>query len=94
MSDVPLAADVIPGFEPPPSWLAIFAPAALPPRLIGQLNSDIVKSLQAPGQRARSSEEGLELVGNSSQEFLVQLRKQNELIGRLAKAANIRPTDH
>jgi tripartite-type tricarboxylate transporter receptor subunit TctC len=94
MSNVPAAADVIPGFEPPPSWLGVFGPAALPPRLIGRLSSDIVEALQAPGLRARSSEEGLELVGNSPQEFLALLRKQHELIGRLAKAANIRPTEH
>lgn len=94
MPDVPAAADVIPGFEPPPSWLGVFGPVALPPRLIGKLSSDIVKAVQAPGLNARSSEEGLELVGNSPQEFLAQLRKQYELIGRIAKAANIRPTDH
>jgi tripartite-type tricarboxylate transporter receptor subunit TctC len=94
MPDVPAAADVIPGFEPPPSWLGVFGPAALPPRLIAQLSGDMVKTLQAPGQRAKSNEEGLELVGNSPQEFIAQLRKQRELIGRLAKAANIRPTEH
>jgi len=94
MSDVPAAADVIPGFEPPPSWLGIFGPASLPPRLIGRLSSDIVKTLQAPGLRARSSEEGLELVGNSPREFSEQLRKQQALIGRIAKSANIRPPEH
>jgi tripartite-type tricarboxylate transporter receptor subunit TctC len=94
MADVPSAAEIIPGFEPPPSWLAVFAPVALPPRLIDKLSSDVVKTVRAPGLGARSAEEGLELVGNSPQEFLAQLRKQHELIGRLAKAANIRPTEH
>jgi tripartite-type tricarboxylate transporter receptor subunit TctC len=94
MPDVPLAADVIPGFEPPPSWLGVFGPVALPPRLIGQLNSEIVKTLQSPVLRRSSNEEGLELVGNSPQEFSALLRKQHELIGRIAKSANIRPTEH
>lgn len=94
MPQVASAADAIPGFQPPPSWLGIFGPAALPPRLIALLSGDIVKTLDPPALRASSSEEGLELVGSSPQEFLAQLRKQHELIGRIAKAANIRPTEH
>ena len=92
--EVAAAADVIPGFQPPPSWLGIFGPAALPPRLMGLLSGDMVKTLQTPELRARSNEEGLELVGSSPQEFLAQLRKQRELIGRIAKAANIQPAEH
>jgi len=92
--EVAAVAQVIPGFQAPPSWLGIFGPAALPPRLIALLNGDIVKTLQAPALRASSNDEGLELVGSSPQEFLAQLRKHYELIGRIAKAANIRPTEH
>ena len=94
MPQVAAAADAIPGFQPPPSWLGIFGPVTLPSRLIALLSGEIVKTLQAPALRASSNEEGLDLVGSSPQEFLAQLRKQHELIGRLAKAANIRPTEH
>ena len=94
MPEAASVADVIPGFQPPPSWLAIFGPAALPARLAGPLSGAIVKALEAPGLRAKSSEEGLEIVGNSPQEFIAQLKKQHELIGRIAKAANIRPSDN
>ena len=39
MPQVAAAADAIPGFQPPPSWLGIFGPATLPPRLIGLLTA-------------------------------------------------------
>ncbi|MPZ46710.1 MAG: tripartite tricarboxylate transporter substrate binding protein [Betaproteobacteria bacterium] len=94
MPDVPALADVISGFEPPPSWLGVFGPAGLPTRVVARLRSGIIESLQAPGTRARSSEEGLELVGNSPSEFRAQLRKQTELIGRIAKAIQIQRTSH
>jgi tripartite-type tricarboxylate transporter receptor subunit TctC len=92
--DVPLAAEVIPGFEPPPSWLGVFAPAALAPRLVSRLSGDIAKALRAPGLHAGAGEEGLELSGGSPREFSLQLRKQHDLIGRIARAAKILPTEH
>ena len=94
ITDVPSAADLIPGFEPPPSWLAVFAPVGLPKAPLETLTSAIAKALQAPELRARGSEEGLEPVGTSSKEFMASLRKQYELIGRIAKAANIQPSEH
>ena len=72
----------------------MFGPVALPQPLLGRLNGDIVKATQVPELRARGGEEGFELVGSSPREFSAQLRKQYELIARIAKAADIRPTEH
>jgi tripartite-type tricarboxylate transporter receptor subunit TctC len=92
--DVPSAADVIPGFEAPPSWIGLFGPAGLPQQRLERLNSAISKAVRAPELRARSEEEGFELVGSRPGEFAAKLRKQYELIGRLAKAAKIQAGDH
>jgi hypothetical protein len=43
---------------------------------------------------AGAGEEGLELSGGSPREFSLQLRKQHDLIGRIARAAKILPTEH
>lgn len=94
MSDVPTATDVIPGFEPPPSWIGLFGPARLPPPLLQRLNTFVVKALNSPEQRANVNVEGFELVANSPGEFSAELKKQDNLIGRIAKAANIQPTDN
>jgi len=93
MADVPALSDVIPGFEAPPSWLGVFGPAALPPRRIDSLRSAVVTALQVPELRAKGVAAGLELVGNSPAEFTALLRKQTNLIGRIAKSANIRRTE-
>jgi tripartite-type tricarboxylate transporter receptor subunit TctC len=91
--EVPSLAEVLPGFEPPPSWLGIFGPAALPPKLVDVLRTALVKSIQVQASRAKSSEEGLELVGNSAAEFTALLKKQSELVGRIAKRANVQRTE-
>jgi tripartite-type tricarboxylate transporter receptor subunit TctC len=93
MPEVPVLADVLPGFEAPPSWLGVFGPAGLPQALVERLHAGIVKALQAPDLRGTSSEEGLELVGNSPAQFTAELRKQIELVGRIARAAHIQRTD-
>jgi tripartite-type tricarboxylate transporter receptor subunit TctC len=92
MPEVPALADVIPGFEAPPSWLGVFGPAGLPPALINRLRAVIGAALAAPGLAAKNMLEGLQFVGNSPEAFTVQLRKQTELIGRIAKTANIART--
>jgi tripartite-type tricarboxylate transporter receptor subunit TctC len=94
IADLPSASDVIPGFEPPPSWLAVFAPVGVPAARLDVLRSAIAKALQSPELRTRASEDGLELVGTPPGEFMASLRKQTELIGRIAKAAKIQPSEH
>jgi tripartite-type tricarboxylate transporter receptor subunit TctC len=93
MPEVPALADVFPGFEPPPSWLGVFAPAGISRALVARLHADFVKALQAPGLRAKAMEEGLDLAGNSPAEFTALLERQTKLIARLAKAANIQPVE-
>jgi tripartite-type tricarboxylate transporter receptor subunit TctC len=94
MPEVPAIADIISGFEPPPSWLGVFGPAGLPPDLVQRLRGDIVKALDEPGLRARAGEEGLELVGNTPAQFAALLKKQIQLIGGIARAANIQKKEH
>ena len=93
LPEVPAVADVIPGFETPPSWLGVFGPAQLTPRLTERLRLDVEKAIQASGLRAKAAEEGVELVSTTSAEFAAQIRRQIALIGRIAKAANVQPTE-
>jgi tripartite-type tricarboxylate transporter receptor subunit TctC len=93
-TDIPLASSLIPGFEPPPSWGAVFGPAGLPQARAEQLRDAIAKALKAPELRARADEEGFELIGNTPKELIAELRKQFDLIGRIAKAAKIQPGEH
>ena len=93
MPDVPAVSDVIRGFEPPPSWTGLFAPAGVPQPVLRSLTAAFVKALQSPELRGGKGTDGFELVGNSPQEFAAQLKKDYNLIGRITKAANIQPAD-
>ena len=91
--DVPAVSDLVPGFEPPPSWTGLFVPAGVPQPVLKRLSSAFVKALHTPELRTAKGIEGFEVVGNSAEEFAAALKKDFNLVSRITKAANIRPTD-
>ena len=90
MQYVPLLKEILPAVKAPPSWLGLFAPAGLPAQLSERLRSGVVAALQLPEIQSRTGDEGLEVVGNSPLEFSAQIKKQIELIGRIAQTAQIK----
>ena len=93
MPEVPTVSEVLPKFEPPPTWTALFAPAGLPKNILTRLNAAIAKTVAAPELRAKAGADGFELIGNTPEEFAGQLKRDIEIAGRLVKAAQIEPTD-
>src|SRR4051812_30903533 len=91
LPDVPAVAEMVPGFEPPPSWIGIFGPAGMPAPLLRRLNADIVKALNAPETKSKLGDQGLEIVGNTPEEFSARIQKQKELVARIVKGAGIQP---
>ena len=91
LPDVPAVPEMVPGFEPPPSWIGIFGPANLPVALVRRLNADIVKALNLPDTRAKLTDQGLEVVGNTAEEFAVRIERQKQLVARIVKNAGIEP---
>ncbi|MEQ1775339.1 MAG: tripartite tricarboxylate transporter substrate binding protein [Burkholderiales bacterium] len=90
---VPTASEWLPQFEPPPTWTGLFAPAGLPRNIVARLNAAVAKTVAVPELRARATADGFELIGNTPEEFVAQLKRDIEVTGRLVKAANIEPTD-
>jgi tripartite-type tricarboxylate transporter receptor subunit TctC len=91
LPDVPAVAEMVPGFEPPPSWVGIFGPANLPQPLLRRLSGDIVKALTLPDTRSKLGDQGLEVIANSPEEFAAKIERQKQLVARIVKAANIQP---
>ena len=85
--------DVLPAFEPPPTWTALFAPPGLPKQLLARLHAAVAKTTSKPELRAKASADGFELIGNTPEEFSAQLKRDIVVAGRLVKAAKIEPTD-
>ena len=93
LPDVPAVSEVIPKFEPPPTWSGLFGPAGLPRDIVMRLNAAVVKAVSTPELRARGTADGFEFIGNSPEDFAAQLKRDIEVAGRLFKAAKIEPTD-
>ena len=91
LPDVPAVPEAVPGFEPPPSWVGLFAPAGLPAPLLKRIHGDFIRVLNAPDTKAKLTEQGLEIVGNTPEEFSAKIQKQKELVARIVKGAGIQP---
>ena len=90
---VPAASETIPGFEPPPTWTGLFAPARLPQPILANLHGSVIKGINAPEARAKAASDGFDLIGNTPEQFAAQIKRDIEVAGRLVKAAKIEPLD-
>ncbi len=93
LPDVPTVSEVVPKFEPPPTWTGLFGPPGLPGDIVARLNAAVAKAVATPELRAKGTADGFELIGNTPQEFSAQFNRDIEVAGRLAKAAKVEPTD-
>ena len=93
LPNVPTVSEVVPKFEPPPTWTGLFGPAGLPGNVVARLNAAVAKAVATPELRAKATADGFELIGNSAQEFAAQLPRDIDVAGRLARAARVEPTD-
>lgn len=88
LSNLPDITQALPGFEAPPTWTGLFFPAGTPASLVRRIQASVAKVIATPDF---PSFEGVELVGSSPEQFASALRAQYNLMGRLAKMANIKP---
>jgi tripartite-type tricarboxylate transporter receptor subunit TctC len=93
LPNVPAVSEVLPKFEPPPTWSALFGPAGLPRDIVARLNAAVASAVTTPELRAKGAADGFELIGNTPEEFSAQLKRDIEIAGRLVKAAKVEPTD-
>jgi tripartite-type tricarboxylate transporter receptor subunit TctC len=91
--ELPALSEVVTGFEPPPSWVGLLAPANLPPVILRRVSADTIKALNLPETRQRLDAQGLDVVASTPEEFAAQIRRQSDLVGRIVKAAGIEPTE-
>jgi tripartite-type tricarboxylate transporter receptor subunit TctC len=65
------------------------APIATPPAVIARLHQAAVAALRDPGVREKLSSQGLNLVGDTPDEFTAHIRSEIEKWARVAKAAGL-----
>ena len=74
MPQVPALAEVAPGFEPPPAWEGMFGPAGLPQPILRRLHGEAVKALALPQSKAKITDLGFDIMGNTPEEFTALIR--------------------
>lgn len=91
--NVPTITEVVPSFEPPPSWFGMFGPAGMPKPVLTRLNADMVKVLNTPDIKAKIEEMGNIVIANSPEEYVALIRKSEQIFGHVFKAAGLKPED-
>ena len=89
LPDVPPVADTLPGFEASP-WTGVSAPGGTPKDLVGRLNQDIARGLNAPDARERLTRDGNEVVAAPPEHFDAFFRAQIDKWGKVIRDAGIR----
>jgi tripartite-type tricarboxylate transporter receptor subunit TctC len=74
----------LPGFEAL-QWFGILMPAGTPPDIVAKLNAEIVKILKLPEVRERLQGMGIEVVGNTPEQFAAFMRSETVKWGRIVK---------
>jgi tripartite-type tricarboxylate transporter receptor subunit TctC len=72
------------------SWVGILAPAKTPKPIVERLQREIAEVLRDPEVRSRYATLGIEPVGNTPEQFAVQIRADLARWEKVVKQANIR----
>jgi tripartite-type tricarboxylate transporter receptor subunit TctC len=93
LPDVPTIAEFgFPGFEAD-TWHALVVPAGTPKEVVATLHGAIVATLQDPEVQKIFADQGVEILGNTPDEFRAYLKVEIPKWARIVKAAGVAPTD-
>ncbi|MSQ71481.1 MAG: tripartite tricarboxylate transporter substrate binding protein [Betaproteobacteria bacterium] len=90
LPDLPTIAEAgVSGYELV-TWFGLFAPAGVPGEVISKINAEVVRIVNSPEFSERLVSLGGEPAAGSSEEFVVQIRREIARYGVIAKAGNIK----
>jgi tripartite-type tricarboxylate transporter receptor subunit TctC len=88
--EVPTIAELgYPGFEAR-GWLALFAPANLPPDITAKLYADVAQVLKTPKVQQNLTAQGYGVIASTPEEFAAFLAAEHEKWGKLIKEAGLK----
>jgi tripartite-type tricarboxylate transporter receptor subunit TctC len=90
LPDVPIVADVVPGFESS-IWFGLSAPRSTPPDIVDQLHQEIRAALADAKIKARYAELGSAVFPTTPADFGKFIADEVEKWGKVVRAANIKP---
>ena len=90
LPDVPVMAEVIPGFEAP-AWNGVGAPKGTPPEIIQRLNHEINAGLQDAALLKRVADIGGVPIRVTPAEMAEMIAKDTDKWAKVVKAAGLTP---
>ena len=84
-----IAESGYPGFEVT-GWHGLLAPARTPATIVGKLHLETVKALALPDLRAKLADLGLEVIGNSPDEFAALIKSEIPKWAKVIKESGIK----
>jgi tripartite-type tricarboxylate transporter receptor subunit TctC len=84
-----VAASGLPGFEAL-QWFGLLMPAGTPKDIVARLQGETVKALRLPDVRERFQAMGLEIVGNSPEQFAAFMQAETAKWGRIVRQSGAR----
>jgi tripartite-type tricarboxylate transporter receptor subunit TctC len=78
-----------PGYEAT-AWFGLMGPAGTPKPVINKIHDETVKLLAMPDVRQKLESLGLQLVGNTPEEFLEIVKTERPMWGKVIKDAGIK----
>jgi tripartite-type tricarboxylate transporter receptor subunit TctC len=73
------------------TWFGLLGPAGMPADLAARIQRDVARVLAAPDVRNRLIDLGVDIVGNSPEEFSAYLRTEIVRYAKVIKEAGIKP---
>ena len=71
-------------------WIGLFAPSATPRAIVMKLQQEVSRIVRSAEGRERFAPLGIDLVGNTPDEFLSYLKSEGMRYAPVIRAANIR----
>lgn len=91
LPDVPIIAESLPGVERSADWLGFYGPAGLNHAVLDRLHAEIIKALNDPQVVAGLHAAGMEVFGNTPEEFAALIKRDIELYRKMVPIAGIKP---
>ena len=88
--DVPTVAEVIPGYERPPTWNAYFGPAGLPQPIVRRLSGEMQKIIGQPDVRAKLQGMGFLPQAGSPEELTEMIRRDVAAVGKMVRDVGLK----
>ena len=88
---VPTVAEVIPGYESPPTWSAYFGPAGLPLPIVRRLNVEMTKIMNQPAARTRLQDVGILPLTSTPEQLTEVIRRDVALVGAMVQQLGLKP---